>query len=68
MNQEMNNQISIDRKIIIKPIIITQMINRCNVPTAAGRDSGRMTNFEGRCSTIRETKYKDETLIDQKIK
>ena len=55
MNQEMNNQISIDRKIIIKPIIITQIVNRCNVPTAAGRGSGRTTNFEGRCLNLRNT-------------
>ena len=51
----MNNQISIDRKIIIKPIIITQIVNRCNVPTAAGRGSGRTTNFEGRCLNLRKT-------------
>ena len=55
MNQEMNNQISIDRKIIIKQIIITQIVNRCNVPTAAGRGSGRTTNFEGRCLNLRKT-------------
>ena len=51
----MNNQISINRKIIIKPIIITQIVNRCNVPTAAGRGSGRTTNFEGRCLNLRKT-------------
>ena len=58
----MNNQISIDRKIIIKPIIITQIVNRCNVPTAAGRGSGRTTNFEGRCLNLRKTTTKHRSI------
>ena len=62
MNQEMNNQISIDRKIIIKQIIITQIVNRCNVPTAAGRGSGRTTNFEGRCLNLRKTTTKHRSI------